>query len=145
MAIWTVLIALAASFGEMLSKYETKVLRDILNRYLFVYLGINAVFAFATYCFLPSVARFFLLPEQVAWVQGQSWGRVFIAAFGYMVIVRAKVMTINPEISYPEAESGISRMARSDFQNSVVLFLWRDDHKARQGWWRAMPAICGEM
>lgn len=94
MAIWTVLLALAASFGEMLSKHEKRVLRDILNRYLFLYLGINAVFALAAYYFLPSIAQFFFQPEQIAWVTGQSWGRVFIAAFGYMVIVRAKVVTI---------------------------------------------------
>lgn len=94
MALWTVLIALAVSFGEMLSKYEWKVVRDIFNRYLLIYLGINGVFAFAAYYFLPSIAQFFFKPEQVAWVQGQSWGRVFFAAFGYMVLVRSKVFTI---------------------------------------------------
>ena len=94
MALWTVLIALAAGFGEMLSKYEWKVVRDIFNRYLLIYLGINGVFAFAAYYFLPSIAQFFVKPEQVAWVQGQSWGRVFFAAFGYMVLVRSKVFTI---------------------------------------------------
>ena len=94
MAVWTVLISLTASFGEMLSKYEAKVVRDIFNRYLQIYLGINGLFAFAAYYFLPSVAQFFFKPEQVAWVQGQTWGRVFFAAFGYMVLVRSKVFTI---------------------------------------------------
>ena len=94
MALWTVLIALAVSFGEMLSKYEWKVVRDIFNRYLLIYLGINGVFAFAAYYFLPSIAQFFLKPENVLWVQGQSWGRVFFAAFGYMILVRAKIFTI---------------------------------------------------
>ena len=41
MTLWAVLIALAVSFGEMLSKYEWKVVRDIFNRYLLIYLGIN--------------------------------------------------------------------------------------------------------
>jgi hypothetical protein len=94
MALWAVLIALAVSFGEMLSKYESKVIRDIFNRYLLIYLGINGVFAFGAYYFLPSIAQFFLKPEQTTWVQGQSWGRVFFAAFGYMVLVRSKVFTI---------------------------------------------------
>ena len=94
MALWTVLIALAVSFGEMLSKYEWKVVRDIFNRYLLIYLGINGVFAFAAYYFLPSIAQFFLKPENVLWVQGQSWGRVFFAAFGYMILVRSKIFTI---------------------------------------------------
>jgi hypothetical protein len=94
MAPWAVLIALAVSFGEMLSKYEWKVVRDIFNRSLLIYLGINGVFAFAAYYFLPSIAQFFLKPEQVAWVQGESWGRVFFSAFGYMVLVRSKVFTI---------------------------------------------------
>jgi len=94
MAIWTVLLALAASFGEMLSRDEKRVFRDIVNRYLVLYLGINGVFAFATYFFLPSVAQLFFKPEQIGWVKDSSWGRVFVAAFGYMVIVRAKVVTI---------------------------------------------------
>jgi hypothetical protein len=94
MSIWTVLLALAVSFGEMLSKYESKVIRDIFNRYLLIYLGINGLFAFAAYYFLPSIAQFFLKTEQVGWVQGQSWGRVFFSAFGYLIIVRSKVFTI---------------------------------------------------
>jgi hypothetical protein len=94
MAFWTVVIALVASFGEMISKHESKVIGDIFNRYLLLYLGINAVFAFATYHFLPSIAQFFLKPEQLAWATGSTWSRVFVAAFGYMVIVRAKVLTI---------------------------------------------------
>lgn len=94
MAIWTVLLASAASLGEMLSKYEKRVFQDIINRYLFLYLGINAVFAFAAYFFLPGIAQLFLKPEQIQWVNGASWARVFVAAFGYMVIVRAKVVTI---------------------------------------------------
>jgi len=94
MALWAVLIALAVSFGEMLSKYEWKVVRDIFNRYLLIYLGINGLFAFAAYYFLPSIAQFFLKPEQIPWVQGQSWGRVFFSAFGYMILVRSKVFTI---------------------------------------------------
>jgi len=94
MALWAVLLALAVSFGELLSKYESKVVRDIFNRYLVIYLGINGLFAFAAYYFLPSIAQFFLKPEQVGWAQGQSWGRVFFASFGYMVLVRSKVFTI---------------------------------------------------
>ena len=94
MACLAVLIALAVSFGEMLSNYERKVIRDIFNRYLLIYLGINGLFAFAAYYFLPSIAQFFLKPEQIQWVQGQSWGRVFFSAFGYMVLIRAKVFTI---------------------------------------------------
>lgn len=94
MALWTVLIALAASFGEMLSKYESKVVGDIFNRYLLIYIGINSVFAFAAYYFLPSIAQFFIKPEWVSAVQGQSWGRVFFAAFGYMILVRSKIFTI---------------------------------------------------
>ncbi len=105
MWIWTVLIALAINFGEMLSKYESKVIRDIFNKYLLIYLGINALFAGATYYFLPDIAGFFLEEKQVPWVQGQTWGRVFIAAFGYMVIVRTKVFTIKdvpigPDVLY---------------------------------------------
>src|SRR2546421_664606 len=94
MAIWTVLLALVASFGEMLSKYEKRVFRDIVNRYLVLYLGINAIFAFATYFFLPSIAQLFFNLEQIGWVNDSSCGRVFVAAFGYMVIVPAKVVTI---------------------------------------------------
>jgi hypothetical protein len=94
MALCAVLIALAVSFGEMLAKYESKVIHDIFNRYLLIYLGINGVFAFAAYYFLPNIAQFFLKPEQSSWVQGQSWGRVFFAAFGYMALVRSKVFTI---------------------------------------------------
>jgi hypothetical protein len=58
MAIWAVLLALAASLGEMLSRCEKRVLGDILNWYLLLYLGINAVFAFGAYFFLPGIAQF---------------------------------------------------------------------------------------
>lgn len=94
MAVFAVLIALVTCFGEMLSKHETKVISDILNRYLLIYLLINGLFAYAAYYFLPSIAEFVLKPEHVAHVQGDSWGRVFFAAFGYMALVRTKIATI---------------------------------------------------
>ncbi len=94
MALWTVLIAIAVSLGEILSKYERRVFRDIINWYVVLYLSFNGIFAYATYCFLPGVADYFLKPEQIAAVQGSTWTRVFVSAFGYMVIVRAKVFTI---------------------------------------------------
>jgi hypothetical protein len=89
----------------MLSKYETKIVSDIFNRYLAIYLVINGLFAFSAYYFLPGIAQFFLSAEQVPWVQQSSWGRVFFAAFGYMVIVRTKVFTIKdvpigPDVLY---------------------------------------------
>lgn len=89
-----VLIALVASFGEVLSKYENKILRDIVNVYLFIYLAINGFFAGVAYYFLPTVATYLLKPENVSWVQGDSWGRILFAAFGYLVLVRAKFITI---------------------------------------------------
>ncbi len=94
MALVAVAIALVGSFGEMISKYERFSLKEILNWYLGLYLLINGFFAFITYYFLPDVAAFFLQPDQVAWMQQPTWGRVFVAAFGYMAIARTKVLTI---------------------------------------------------
>lgn len=95
MAFYTVAIAVVASLGEILSKNQSKTIRDILNVYLIAYLAINGFFAFVTYQFLPAIAAYILKPEYTGWAQGASWGRVFIAAFGYLVIVRAKFITIN--------------------------------------------------
>ncbi len=92
--ITAILIALAANFGEILSKNESRIIRDILNPYLFIYLIINGFFAGVVYYFLPHIAQFALKPEYASLTQGNSWGRVFIAAFGYLVIVRAKFITI---------------------------------------------------
>jgi hypothetical protein len=89
-----VLIALVANFGEILSKNESRIIRDIVNRYLFIYLIINGFFAGIVYYFLPDIAKFVLKPEYTSWAQGDTWGRVLIAAFGYLVIVRAKFITI---------------------------------------------------
>jgi hypothetical protein len=94
MALYAVVIAVVASFGEMLSKYESKVVRDILNQYLLLYLAINGFFAYVTYYFLPDIAQYVLKPEYATWAQGETWGRVFVSAFGYLVIVRAKFITI---------------------------------------------------
>ncbi len=58
MAIWTVLLSLLASLGEMLSRHEKRIFRDIFNRYLPLYLGINGTFA------LASIAQLFFKPEQ---------------------------------------------------------------------------------
>ena len=89
-----ILIALVANFGEILSKNESRTIRDIVNPYLFIYLAINAFFAGVVYYFLPDIARFVLKPEYASWAQGDTWGRVLIAAFGYLVIVRSKFITI---------------------------------------------------
>lgn len=89
-----IVIALVANFGEILSKNESRSLRDIVNPYLFIYLTINGFFAGVVYYFLPDIAKFVLKPEYSAWAQGDTWGRVLIAAFGYLVIVRAKFITI---------------------------------------------------
>jgi hypothetical protein len=89
-----VFIALIANFGEILSKNESRIIRDILNPYLFIYLTINGIFAGLVYYFLPDIAKFVLKPEYSSWAQGETWGRVLIAAFGYLVIVRAKFITI---------------------------------------------------
>jgi hypothetical protein len=92
--IIAILIALAANFGEILSKNESRTIRDIVNPYLFIYLTINGFFAGLVYYFLPDIAQFVLKPEYASWANGNSWGRVLIAAFGYLVIVRAKFITI---------------------------------------------------
>jgi hypothetical protein len=89
-----VAIALIANFGEILSKNESRTIRDIVNPYLFIYLTINGFFAGVVYYFLPDIARFVLNPEYSSWAQGDTWGRVLIAAFGYLVIVRSKFITI---------------------------------------------------
>jgi hypothetical protein len=89
-----VFIALVANFGEILSKNESRIIRDIVNPYLFIYLAINGFFAGLVYYFLPDIAKFVLKPEYVTWAQGDTWGRVFISAFGYLVIVRSKFITI---------------------------------------------------
>lgn len=86
-------VALVASFGEILSRNQHRVLSDILNRYLLLYLTLNGIFAYLTYHFLPDIAQLVLKPENVGWVKS-AWGRVFIAAFGYLVIVRTKLITI---------------------------------------------------
>ena len=57
-----VLIALVANFGEILSKNESRILRDIANPYLFIYLGINGFFAGVVYYFLPNIAQLVLKP-----------------------------------------------------------------------------------
>jgi hypothetical protein len=92
--VTAVLIALVASFGEILSKNEFRIIRDIINPYLFIYLIINGFFAGVVYYFLPDIAKFVLKPEYAAWAQSDNWGRVFISAFGYLAIVRAKFITI---------------------------------------------------
>lgn len=92
--IVAIMIALVANFGEILSKNESRTIRDIVNPYLFIYLIINGFFAGLVYYFLPDIATLVLKPEYVSWAQGNSWGRVLIAAFGYLVIVRAKFITI---------------------------------------------------
>lgn len=92
--ITAVLVALVASFGEILSKNVSRTIRDIVNPYLFIYLAINGFFAGVVYYFLPDIARFVLKPDYASWAQGDNWGRVFISAFGYLVIVRAKFITI---------------------------------------------------
>jgi len=89
-----ILIALIANFGEILSKNESRTIRDIVNPYLFIYLTINGFFAGVVYYFLPDIASFVLKPEYATWAQGDTWGRVLIAAFGYLVIVRSKFITI---------------------------------------------------
>jgi hypothetical protein len=89
-----VVIALVANFGEILSKNETRTLRDIVNPYLFIYLIINGFFVGVVYYFLPDIAGFVLNQKYSSWAQGDTWGRVLIAAFGYLVIVRAKFITI---------------------------------------------------
>ncbi|MCG3161623.1 MAG: hypothetical protein JMDDDDMK_02812 [Acidobacteria bacterium] len=95
MAFYTIVIAVVASLGEILSKNQSKTIRDIFNAYLIAYLAINGFFAYVTYQFLPAISAYILKPEYASWAQHESWGRVFIAAFGYLVIVRAKFITIN--------------------------------------------------
>ena len=94
MALWTALIATVVSFGEMLSKYERKVIGDILNRYLLIYLGINGLFAFGAYHLLPSIADLVLKPEQAELVRNHAGWHVFVSAFGYLVLVRTKLFTV---------------------------------------------------
>jgi hypothetical protein len=89
-----IVIALIANFGEILSKNESRTIRDIVNPYLFIYLTINGFFAGVVYYFLPDIAKFVLKPEYASWAQSDTWGRVLIAAFGYLVIVRSKFITI---------------------------------------------------
>ena len=94
MAIYAVLIALAASIAEMLSKYESKVFKDIINPYLFIYLAINGLCAYVLYHFLPDIAQNLLGNKTLDLIQKDSWQRVFIAAFGYLIAIRAKLLTI---------------------------------------------------
>jgi hypothetical protein len=93
-AVSAVLLAIVASFAEVLSPNIRRPLADIFNRYLLLYLLLNAILAYVTYHFLPDVAQIFLKPENVKWAQN-GWGRAFVAAFGYLVIIRTKVITIS--------------------------------------------------
>jgi hypothetical protein len=94
MIAYAVLIAVIVSLAEILSKYESKAVPDIFNLYLLLYLSINGIFACLIYVALPDIAQNFLDPKTASLVQGSTWQRALIAAFGYLVAVRSKFLTI---------------------------------------------------
>lgn len=93
-AITAMFLACVSCLGEMVSKNESKVLQQILNRYTGYYLALNVVASYVTYCMLPAIAPMVLQPDQLGWASKETWPRTFVAAFGYMVIVRTKFVTI---------------------------------------------------
>ena len=95
MILLAIALALAITSSEILTKYEGKLLKHIVNRYLFLYLSINAFLASVVYLILPDVASFLLSEKIASAVQSDSRIRALIAGFGYALALRSKLTDIN--------------------------------------------------
>jgi len=80
-------IALALSSSELLIKYRSNLLRDLLNVYLFIYLVLNVFFAYVAYLLIPLIP--FASPVKV----GSFWHSL-LAGLGYALILRTKLLTV---------------------------------------------------
>ncbi|MBC8231417.1 hypothetical protein H8E77_17835 [bacterium] len=94
MILLAIALALAITFSEILTKYERKLLKHIVNRYLLLYLSINGFLASIVYLILPDVASFLLSENIESIVQSDSRIRALIAGFGYALVLRSKLTDI---------------------------------------------------
>jgi len=78
MILLAIALALAITFSEILIKYERKLLKHIVNRYLLIYLFVNGILASIVYLILPGVSSL-LSQEIVPKVESDSWIRALIA------------------------------------------------------------------
>ena len=90
-------LALLFSLAELLTKYENKVLRHILNRYFLVYLIVHGTLAYVLYLFLPKIGSTIVSPELANTISHDCWQRSVIAGLGYPVILRSKFFNIGIE------------------------------------------------
>jgi len=88
LALAAVGIALLITAGELATKYQSYPFKELLNRYVFIYLFANALFAYLAFLLAP------LLPEAV---KPEGWKRALLAGFGFAFILRAKFFTVTVE------------------------------------------------
>jgi hypothetical protein len=78
-------LALLITAGELATKYQSYPFKELLNRYVFIYLFANALFAYLAFLLVP------LLPDAV---KPEGWKRALFAGFGFAFILRAKFFTV---------------------------------------------------
>jgi hypothetical protein len=88
LALAAVGIALLITAGELFTKYQSYPFKELLNRYVFIYLSANAVFAYIAFILVP------FLPDAI---QPGGWKRALFAGFGFAFILRAKFFTVTVE------------------------------------------------
>jgi hypothetical protein len=74
--------------GELATKYQSYPFKSLPNRYVFIYLFANAIFALIAFFLVP------LLPDAV---QPEGWKRALFAGFGFAFILRSKFLTVTVE------------------------------------------------
>lgn len=87
-------LAYVLSLAELLTKYENKLLKYIVNQYLIIYLIINGTLAFVLYIYLPHIGSKILAPEWATAVNHDGWYRSLIAGLGYPFILRSKLFNV---------------------------------------------------
>lgn len=132
LGITAIAIGLLITAGELATKYQSYNFKSLLNRYVLIYLIVNAAFALVAFLLVP------LLP---AAIKPEGWKRALLAGFGFAFILRARFFTVTvdkrefavgPELIYTSLLNYVkARMERQmrrvrDVQRSSILAKFRD-------------------
>jgi uncharacterized protein (UPF0147 family) len=88
-------LAWLGSLAELITKYENKLLKHIVNRYLITYLLFNGLLAFIFYLCLPQIGTKILAPELATIISEDGWQRSLLAGLGYLFILRSKIFNMD--------------------------------------------------